>query len=180
MADPDTTNAEAPAAPALPTPSLEDMQHWTWVMGRAQQLMMEHLAGQMGEAVKSAPNPEVALRYQPPVMDVELDEPLYDEDDAERAILQFQSVRYDREVEVAPGMRAIFLDAGHILGSAIIRVTATDTPSGPERTLVLSGDLGRHGNSPRHLRDGGGPGRRSGRRNERYHGQPRQRASRLR
>ena len=45
----DQTSDEAPAAP-FPTPSLEDIQHWTWVMGRAQQLMMEHLAGQMGEA----------------------------------------------------------------------------------------------------------------------------------
>jgi metallo-beta-lactamase family protein len=91
-----------------------------------------------------APNPEVALRYQPPAMDVELDEPLYDEDDAERAILQFKSVRYDTDVDVAPGVKAVYLDAGHILGSAIIRVTATDSPEGPERTLVFSGDLGRH------------------------------------
>ena len=37
------------------------MQHWTWVMGRAQQLMMEHLARQMGEAVKAAPDPEAAV-----------------------------------------------------------------------------------------------------------------------
>ena len=35
-------------APKLPT--LEDMQHWTYVMGRAQQLMMEHVARQMSEA----------------------------------------------------------------------------------------------------------------------------------
>jgi polyhydroxyalkanoate synthase len=35
-------------APKLP--SLEDMQHWTYVMGRAQQLMMEHVAKQMGDA----------------------------------------------------------------------------------------------------------------------------------
>src|ERR1044071_1755856 len=62
MADPDTEQAEAPAPPPLPTPSLEDMQHWTWVMGRAQQLMMEHLAGQMGEAVKAAPDPETAMQ----------------------------------------------------------------------------------------------------------------------
>src|SRR3954464_11617709 len=27
-----------------PFPSLEDWQHWTWVMGRAQQMMMEHWA----------------------------------------------------------------------------------------------------------------------------------------
>jgi polyhydroxyalkanoate synthase len=45
MADQDT------ATPPTPTlPSLEDMQHWTYVMGRAQQLMMEHVAKQMGEA----------------------------------------------------------------------------------------------------------------------------------
>ncbi|MDP8914852.1 MAG: class I poly(R)-hydroxyalkanoic acid synthase, partial [Pseudomonadota bacterium] len=35
-------------APKLP--SLEDMQHWTYVMGRAQQLMMEHVARQVSDA----------------------------------------------------------------------------------------------------------------------------------
>lgn len=30
------------AAPTMPTPTLEDLQRWTWVIGRAQQLMMEH------------------------------------------------------------------------------------------------------------------------------------------
>ena len=45
MADPDT---KAPEAPALPT--LEEMQQWTWVMGRAQQMMLEHVAKAMGEA----------------------------------------------------------------------------------------------------------------------------------
>jgi polyhydroxyalkanoate synthase subunit PhaC len=45
MAEQDT------AIPPTPTlPSLEDMQHWTYVMGRAQQLMMEHVAKQLGEA----------------------------------------------------------------------------------------------------------------------------------
>ena len=90
-----------------------------------------------------APDPEVALRSQPPAMEVALDEPLYDERDAEQAVEHFRAVRYDRPVDVAPGVRAVFLDAGHILGSAIISVTASDTPSGPERTLVFSGDLGR-------------------------------------
>ena len=45
MADQDT---KAPEAPALPT--LEEMQQWTWVMGRAQQMMLEHVAKAMGEA----------------------------------------------------------------------------------------------------------------------------------
>lgn len=40
----------APEAAADPKPALEDLQHWTWVFGRAQQMMMEQgldLAGQM-------------------------------------------------------------------------------------------------------------------------------------
>src|SRR3712207_2965611 len=45
MADQDT---KAPEAPPLPT--LEEMQQWTWVMGRAQQMMLEHVARAMGEA----------------------------------------------------------------------------------------------------------------------------------
>src|SRR4029079_13072378 len=38
---------------ALPTPTLEEIQHWTWVMGRAQQLLMEHAAKQMQAAAKA-------------------------------------------------------------------------------------------------------------------------------
>jgi polyhydroxyalkanoate synthase len=57
MAEQDTATA-----PALPT--LEDMQHWTYVMGRAQQLMMEHLANQASEAgekiVAAEPKPTLA------------------------------------------------------------------------------------------------------------------------
>ena len=37
------------AEPAMPT--LADMQHWTWVMGRAQQLMMEHGAAALTPAI---------------------------------------------------------------------------------------------------------------------------------
>jgi polyhydroxyalkanoate synthase len=45
MADQDT---KAPEPPPLPT--LEEMQQWTGVMGRAQQMMLEHVAKAMGEA----------------------------------------------------------------------------------------------------------------------------------
>lgn len=52
-------DAEAPsggnaASPEVPVPSLEELQHWTWVMGRAQQMMMEHLAEQWGQAASQA------------------------------------------------------------------------------------------------------------------------------
>ncbi len=51
MADPDADTRPD----AAPFPSLEELQHWTWVMGRAQQLMMEHVARQWGEAPTAVP-----------------------------------------------------------------------------------------------------------------------------
>jgi len=66
MADQDSaTKDEASAAPPIPT--LEEMQHWTWVMGRAQQMMMEHVAKAMGEAPAMDP---AALAGQWPVMNL--------------------------------------------------------------------------------------------------------------
>jgi polyhydroxyalkanoate synthase len=56
MADQDTKAAKAPEAP--PTPTLEEMQQWTWVMGRAQQMMLEHVAKAMGEARDAAASAE--------------------------------------------------------------------------------------------------------------------------
>ncbi|HYN46171.1 MAG TPA: class I poly(R)-hydroxyalkanoic acid synthase [Allosphingosinicella sp.] len=65
MPDPtDTKDADAAAAPPFATPSLEDLQHWTWVMGRAQQMMMEHLAAQMGEAAGKAADAAAPERAQ--------------------------------------------------------------------------------------------------------------------
>src|SRR4051812_18187308 len=57
MADSPADAADAPAAPTVPIPTLEELQHWTWVMGRAQQLMMEHLAGQWSGAAGKAADP---------------------------------------------------------------------------------------------------------------------------
>jgi polyhydroxyalkanoate synthase subunit PhaC len=37
---------DSPATDAPPLPTLEDWQHWTWVMGRAQQMLMEFWANQ--------------------------------------------------------------------------------------------------------------------------------------
>ena len=90
-------------------------------------------------------DPEEALRRQPPALEPILDEPLYTEDDAEAALRGFRPIAYGREEEVAPGVLATFLDAGHILGSAIIRLRVAEAPGGPTRTVVFSGDLGRPG-----------------------------------
>jgi len=98
----------------------------------------------------TAANPEAALRGQPAEMHLDLDEPLYTADDATAAIEHFDAIDYDEEREVAPGVHATYLDAGHILGSAIIRLRiepGEPANGGPARetTIVFSGDLGRPG-----------------------------------
>ena len=90
-------------------------------------------------------DPEAELRAQPPHLLIDLDAPLYTARDAERSLASFRPIEYGQELEVAPGVKAVFEDAGHILGSAIIRLTVTDTPGGEERVIVCSGDLGRPG-----------------------------------
>ncbi len=89
------------------------------------------------------PNPEVELRNQPPAVEVDLDEPLYTEADAKLVMPLFEKVRYGSEVEVAPGIVATFVDAGHILGSAIIQLAVRERDSDDPTTIVFSGDLGR-------------------------------------
>ena len=90
-------------------------------------------------------DPEADLRAQPASLDMDLDAPLYTVKDAERVLPQFAPLHYGEEREVAPGVRATFVDAGHILGSAIIRLRVTDREGGEERVIVCSGDLGRPG-----------------------------------
>lgn len=65
-----------------------------------------------------------------------LTEPLYGVADVENTLALVQPIAYEAVLEPAPGIRCRFLDAGHILGSAIIEVTAED------RKVVFSGDLG--------------------------------------
>lgn len=72
-----------------------------------------------------------AQHGQPPT------QPLYAEDDAERAITKLTAVPYRQPFPIG-GVRCTFYDAGHILGSAVTVVEAEG------RTLVFSGDLGRH------------------------------------
>ena len=88
---------------------------------------------------------EADLRGQPPELVVDLDAPLYTEADAEATLPHFRNVDYGTELEVAPGVHATFHDAGHILGSAIIRLRVRDDEDGEERFIVFSGDLGRPG-----------------------------------
>jgi metallo-beta-lactamase family protein len=81
------------------------------------------------------------MRTAPPEGRTETREPLYDEHDVNRAMEQMRGCDYDEEVSITDGVTAIFHDAGHILGSAIIELRVTD--GGTARTIIFSGDLGR-------------------------------------
>ncbi len=63
--------------------------------------------------------------------------PLYTEEDARHSLRQLQGHDYEREVDVAPGVRVRFHPAGHILGAAHVSVDL------PGQRLHFSGDLGR-------------------------------------
>ncbi|MGH9481449.1 MAG: MBL fold metallo-hydrolase [Terriglobales bacterium] len=68
-------------------------------------------------------------------------EPIYDADDVQQALARFQgSMAYGAVTELAPGIRASFHNAGHILGSAWILLELEE--AGLKRRLVFSGDLG--------------------------------------
>ena len=75
--------------------------------------------------------------------------PLYTAADAVRALDSLVPVDFDRPVDVAPGMSATFVPAGHILGAAQVRVTVAG------QTVHFTGDLGRQSdplmNPPRPL-----------------------------
>ncbi len=69
-------------------------------------------------------------------------QPVYTEDDVEQTLPRFAPVDYDARVSVIPGVDASFRDAGHILGSASIEISARER--GVARHIVFTGDLGRH------------------------------------
>ncbi|MBR5471055.1 MAG: MBL fold metallo-hydrolase [Oscillibacter sp.] len=67
-------------------------------------------------------------------------EPLYTLEDAARVREFLTTCEYGETVELCEGVTAVFSDAGHLLGSAIITVDATE--NGVTKRLVFSGDLG--------------------------------------
>jgi len=69
--------------------------------------------------------------------------PLYTEADAIAVGPRLRAVPYGKAFEPAHGVSVTMLDAGHILGSAIVTVSLRD--GGQERRLVFSGDLGHRG-----------------------------------
>ncbi len=75
--------------------------------------------------------------------------PLYTQQDAIECMRIFRGQNYGEWFEVTDGIRAQFLDAGHIIGAAMIVLEVTEHPSassgqaGKVRRIGFTGDLGR-------------------------------------
>ena len=92
-------------------------------------------AAHIQEADADFLNRKHADQLQEPVV------PLYDEADVLKALKQFRSLDYHQPAPILPGVTCTFLDAGHVLGSAIVQL---DIDRASDRLrLVFSGDLGR-------------------------------------
>lgn len=71
-------------------------------------------------------------------------DPIYTVEDAKNIMQNFVSVNYHREFHVADGVKALFQDAGHILGSANVTLIINEhDKKGKTRILAFTGDLGR-------------------------------------
>jgi len=70
-------------------------------------------------------------------------EPLYGMRHAVRTMDLMVGVPYNRFFDVVPGIRACYIDAGHILGAASVLLDCTE--GNKTKRLVFSGDIGRSG-----------------------------------
>ena len=70
-------------------------------------------------------------------------EPLYTAADATRVVDSMMSLPYERPLDIAPGIRLTYTDAGHMLGSASVVLDIDE--AGVKRRVVFSGDVGRWG-----------------------------------
>ena len=68
-------------------------------------------------------------------------EPLFTEADAFEALSRFKPVGFDRRISVTSGVDVTFIPAGHLLGSAFVRMTFGN--GAPD--ILFGGDLGRYG-----------------------------------
>ncbi len=101
------------------------------------------LGTRLGYPPVGHPDHDAAMAGQRSTPNLVLEEPLYDQDQAQASLSRFKATDYEKPVVVAPGITATFHDAGHILGSAIVELRVDAGGNTPPRTLVFSGDLGR-------------------------------------
>lgn len=70
-------------------------------------------------------------------------EPLFVESDVRKLRPLVSPVKYNKSFDVAPGIKARLVDAGHVIGSASIELTVNE--NGRKKVVVFSGDLGPRG-----------------------------------
>lgn len=70
-------------------------------------------------------------------------QPIYTMRDAVASLKSFLSIGYDRPLSIGPGITLTFLDAGHVLGSAIVVLEITGQNGDKPLRIVFSGDIGR-------------------------------------
>ena len=80
-------------------------------------------------------NKKLAKRGEPPV------QPLYAPRDAADVVKLFRPVPYKKEFDIVQGVKGMYYDAGHILGSASVKLSITE--KGSTKTLGFTGDIGR-------------------------------------
>jgi metallo-beta-lactamase family protein len=69
--------------------------------------------------------------------------PIYTQADAIAALQSFSPVDYEKWIDVIPGVRARYWNAGHLLGSASIEIECSDgNSSGKPLRILASGDIG--------------------------------------
>lgn len=68
--------------------------------------------------------------------------PIYTAEEAEACLRQFRQVPYGQWREVAPGFRARYWNAGHLLGSASIEMEVSHGGAEKPVRLLFSGDVG--------------------------------------
>jgi metallo-beta-lactamase family protein len=101
------------------------------------------LGTRLGYPPVGHPNYAASMAGNPAQPNLVVEEPLYTAAQAQSSLAQFKAVDYEATVNVAPGITAVFHDAGHILGSSIVELRVEAQGSTPARTLIFSGDLGR-------------------------------------
>jgi metallo-beta-lactamase family protein len=69
-------------------------------------------------------------------------QPLYDEEDAKRAVDLMATVEYDNWFRIDENVELLYTDAGHIIGSAAVHLKLTEADK--QTRLTFSGDVGRY------------------------------------
>ncbi|RYF78259.1 MAG: MBL fold metallo-hydrolase [Cytophagaceae bacterium] len=73
-------------------------------------------------------------------------EVLYEEDDVKQALSQMKAVEYGKRTYLNPNVSFLYTDTGHLLGSAAISLTLSETDTTGkkiDKKLFFSGDIGR-------------------------------------